>query len=181
MPRTVCQPRRPLKLPRAYVIGLGANLGPRADTIRAALDRLGAVDGVTLGPVSLAYEAEPVGPPQPWYLNLAARVETALDPDALFEHLLAIETQLGRVRVERWGPRTIDLDVLWCDDPDAGGARVTVPHPELERRWFALAPLLDVAPEARVRYAPILNALGGAPRAGSPLHALAISSRITES
>lgn len=163
------------------MIGLGANLGPRVDTIVAALDRLAATAGVTLGDVSDVYESEPVGPPQPWYLNLAARVETALEPDALWAHLLRIETELGRVRSERWGPRSIDLDILWCNDPAARGTAVTVPHPELEQRWFALAPLLEVAPEARARYAPVLAAIGGAPRAGSALRSLAISPRITES
>lgn len=163
------------------MIGIGANLGPRVDTIVAALDRLASTARVTLGAVSNVYESEPVGPPQPWYLNLAARVETALEPDALWAQLLRIETELGRVRGERWAPRTIDLDILWCDDPDARGTAIHVPHLELERRWFALAPLLEVAPEARTRYAPVLAALGGAPRAGCALRSLAISPRITES
>lgn len=163
------------------MIGLGANLGPRVDTIVAALDHLAATDGVALVAVSSVYESEPVGPPQPWYLNLAARVQTQLDPDALWEHLRRIETELGRVREQRWGPRTIDLDILWCDDPDARGSAVRVPHPELERRWFALAPLLEVASEAHPRYGPALAALGGAPRAGRTLRSLAISARITES
>lgn len=163
------------------MIGLGANLGPRVDTIAGALDRLAASDGVTLVTVSSVYESEPLGPPQPWYLNLAARVATELVPDALWEQLQRIESELGRVRQARWGPRTIDLDILWCDDPDARGTAVTLPHPELEHRWFALAPLLEVAQEARPRYAPVLAALGGAPRAGRALRSLAISARITES
>lgn len=163
------------------MIGLGANLGPRVETIQAAIDRISASDGVSLARVSLVYESEPLGPPQPWYLNLATRVESAHDPDPLWERLAAIETALGRTRTERWGPRTIDLDVLWCSDPHARGTTVAVPHPELERRWFALAPLLDVAPEAESRYGPILAALGGVPRAGRPLASLAISHRITES
>lgn len=100
---------------------------------------------------SSVYETAPVGPPQPDYLNAAVLCETALEPLALFDVMLEIERGLGRVRAEKWGPRTIDLDLLFIegrsvdDDP-----RLVVPHPHLLERAFALLPLLDVLPDAHV-------------------------------
>lgn len=171
---TLCQHRRPLKHVRDYVLGVGANLGSRAATVRAALDLLASDAATTLVAVSSVYESAALGPPGPPYYNLAVRLRSSHDPDALWETLARVEAMLGRVRRERWASRTIDLDVLWCEEPFTSSS-LTVPHPELERRWFALAPLLEVAPEAEPRYAAVLAALGGAPVTGAALDALARS------
>jgi 2-amino-4-hydroxy-6-hydroxymethyldihydropteridine diphosphokinase len=128
------------------VIGFGSNLGDRLATMRAALAELALVARVES--TSRVYESPAVGPPQPDYLNAAALVTWEGEPEALLDALLAIEAKLGRVRREKWGPRTIDLDVLWIEGREVHTARLTVPHPELAKRAFAVAPLLDVAPAA---------------------------------
>jgi 2-amino-4-hydroxy-6-hydroxymethyldihydropteridine diphosphokinase len=154
-----------------YVIGLGSNLGSRRAHLQAALALLRA-SGMRIARVSSLYESDPVGPPQPRYYNAAARVEAELPAHALLARLLAIEAQLGRVRdpAQRWHARTIDLDVLWSAVP-VQDAELTVPHAQLRARWFALAPLLEVAPELASEYGAALSALGGAP-ARSALGAL---------
>jgi 2-amino-4-hydroxy-6-hydroxymethyldihydropteridine diphosphokinase len=132
---------------RSYVIGLGANLGERLQALESALAALGQVGAVRA--ISAIYETAALGPPQPDYLNAAVLLESALEPPSLLEELLAIERAHGRERLERWGPRTLDLDVLYAGDLVVDEPRLTVPHPELERRAFALMPLLDLVPEAR--------------------------------
>jgi 2-amino-4-hydroxy-6-hydroxymethyldihydropteridine diphosphokinase len=129
------------------VIGLGSNLGDRADQLVRAARRIRELG--TIVRASAIYETSPVGPPQPDFLNAALRLETNLDPVALLEALLGVEQSLGRVRRERWGARVIDLDVLWCRDVWLATERLVVPHSELRARAFALLPLLDVAPDAR--------------------------------
>ncbi len=131
----------------SYVIGLGANLGDRLGTLKSAvlaLELHGAVRAV-----SDLYESAAVGPPQPDYLNAAVLLETVLTPHRLLVGLLAVERAHGRERRERWGPRTLDLDLLDSPGLALAEAGLTLPHPELLRRAFALAPLIDVAPEAR--------------------------------
>jgi 2-amino-4-hydroxy-6-hydroxymethyldihydropteridine diphosphokinase len=145
-----------------YVIGLGANLGAREAAFASAITRLDATAGCRVLCVSPFYESEPIGPPQPLYLNAAVRLESSLAPEPLFEALLEIERAHGRVRRERWGPRTLDLDILWATESFEGG-QLTIPHTCLVDRSFALAPLLDVAPELTARYGPRLAALGGPP------------------
>jgi len=132
---------------RAYV-GLGANLGTREDTIRHAVDLLGSHPEVDLVAVSTLHETEPWGPvEQPPFLNGAAAVETGLEPRALLDVLLEVERRLGRVRDERWGPRTIDLDLLLYGDAVVDEPGLTVPHPRLRERAFALEPLLELDPD----------------------------------
>jgi 2-amino-4-hydroxy-6-hydroxymethyldihydropteridine diphosphokinase len=128
------------------VIGLGSNLGDRAETLRRAVAELGALGDVLA--VSALYESDPVGPPQPSYLNAAVRLRTQLDMPALLNGLLEIERRLGRKRRERWGARTLDLDILWASSGIFESETLAVPHPRLSERAFALLPLLDVAPEA---------------------------------
>ena len=134
------------------VVGFGANLGDRLGTMRAALREL-AREAEVRG-TSRVYESPAFGGmDQPPYLNAAAlvRVHAAL-PDGAFsllDVLLAIEARLGRVRRERWGPRTIDLDVLWIEGVRIDAPRLVVPHPHLRERAFAMAPLLDLVPDAR--------------------------------
>ncbi len=129
------------------VIGLGANLGEPLAHFRSALVELSDVlESVVLSPV---YRTKAIGPEQPDYLNAALRAECALTPSALLTRLLETEAKLGRRRLERWGPRLIDLDLLWIAGLQLDSERLQVPHPRLEERAFALYPLLDVAPEAR--------------------------------
>jgi 2-amino-4-hydroxy-6-hydroxymethyldihydropteridine diphosphokinase len=135
------------ELQRTYVIGLGANLGDRLATLRSAIVALGRCG--TLRAVSAVYETAPLGPPQPDYLNAAVLFESGLGPRALLGELLGIERAHGRERVERWGPRTLDLDLLCAGDLVLDEPGLSLPHPELPRRAFALLPLLDVAPDAR--------------------------------
>ena len=130
-----------------YVIGLGANLGDRRSSLRAAVLALGA-HGRVLG-LSHLYETPAMGPPQPDYLNAALLLESRLAPRALLGKLLEVEQAHGRERRERWGPRTLDLDLLCSPGQALDEPGLTLPHPELERRVFALTPLLDVMPDAR--------------------------------
>ncbi len=149
------------------VVGVGSNLGAREASIRCASVLLNAREGIEVREVSTIYETEPLGPPQPRYLNAAFRLETTLAPPELLSVLLRTERRLSRHRVpdERWGPRSIDLDMLWDQRGPHESPELSVPHPELENRGFALAPLLDVAPELRETFAPSLARLGGPPRA----------------
>jgi 2-amino-4-hydroxy-6-hydroxymethyldihydropteridine diphosphokinase len=132
---------------RAYV-GLGANLGEREATMRAALDALDAVDGVRVVAVSSFRETDPVGfLDQPRFLNAAAAIETDLAPRELLEAMLAIERSLGRTRDgPRFGPRTIDLDLLLSGDELVDEPGLTVPHPQLHERAFVLEPLAELDP-----------------------------------
>lgn len=161
MPETLCKPAWQLK-GVDYVIGMGSNLGTPSDNLARGATLLCAEPQLRVTALSRVYETEPLGPPQPRYLNAAMRVQSALDAHALLDQLLAIERALGRVRDVRWGPRTLDLDLLWAERPVAS-SRLSVPHPHLQERTFALAPLLDVAPELTVRYGTALSTLGGAP------------------
>jgi len=129
------------------VVGLGANLGDRLQSLRDATLRIAELGRIHAR--SRVYETEPVGPPQPRYLNAAVALETKLSPEELMRALLAIESDMGRVRAEKNGPRTIDLDVLWIEATAVETELLTVPHPRLAERAFALAPLLEVAPAAR--------------------------------
>jgi len=134
----------------AYV-GLGANLGAREETLRRAVELLGAADGVDVLAVSQLHETEPVGVvDQPPFLNGAVAIETARAPRDLLDLLLEIERLLGRVRDERWGPRTIDLDLLVYGDEVVDEPGLRVPHPRLHERRFALEPLAELEPELDV-------------------------------
>jgi 2-amino-4-hydroxy-6-hydroxymethyldihydropteridine diphosphokinase len=127
---------------RAF-LGLGSNLGDRAAHLRAAV---AALDGVVA--VSPVYETAPVGgPEQGAYLNLVVELDARVDARGLLEACRALEAAAGRVREERWGPRTLDVDVLWVDGEIVDEPDLQVPHPRMWERRFVLAPLADVAPE----------------------------------
>jgi 2-amino-4-hydroxy-6-hydroxymethyldihydropteridine diphosphokinase len=132
---------------RAYV-GLGANLGRREANLKSALTLLGGEPGVEVVAVSTFRETEPVGfLDQPRFLNAAAAVETDLGPRELLECLLAVERALGRTREgRRFGPRTIDLDLLVYGDAVVREPGLEVPHPRLHERRFALEPLAELDP-----------------------------------
>lgn len=129
-------------------IGVGANLGNREATMRAALAALDATPGVRVVAVSSFRETEPVGYlDQPRFLNAAASVETELDARGLLDALLAVEQSLGRTREgPRFGPRTIDLDLLLFGDEQVDEPGLTVPHPRLHERAFVLEPLAELDP-----------------------------------
>jgi 2-amino-4-hydroxy-6-hydroxymethyldihydropteridine diphosphokinase len=130
------------------VVGLGANLGDRLAMMRAAVRQLQHVAAVES--TSRVYRTAPVGGlTQPEFLNAAALVVYRGSPAALLDALLAIEVRLGRERVERWGPRVIDLDLLWIDGLAVDSTALVVPHPRLLERAFALVPLLELVPTAR--------------------------------
>jgi 2-amino-4-hydroxy-6-hydroxymethyldihydropteridine diphosphokinase len=159
---------------RAYV-GLGANLGDREAMIRRAVTLLDDLADVTVVGVSTLRETEPWGPvEQPPYLNGAAAVETELGPRELLDAMLEVERRLGRVRddEERWGPRTIDLDLLLYGDLVLDEPGLAVPHPRLHERRFALEPLAEVAPDAAVpgrgTVADLLRALDAPPQGTGP-------------
>ncbi len=132
---------------RAYV-GLGANLGDRAEAIRAAIEQLRREPGVSVVAVSSVRETEPVGLlEQPRFLNAAVAIDTTLSPRVLLDRLLAIERRLGRTRGgPRFGPRTIDLDLLLYGEEQVDEPGLQVPHPRLHERLFALEPLLELDP-----------------------------------
>jgi 2-amino-4-hydroxy-6-hydroxymethyldihydropteridine diphosphokinase len=136
---------------RRVVIGLGSNVGDRMANLDAAVTRLRADRAITVLRRSPVYETPPAGgPPQGDYLNAALLVVTSLDARDILERTLAVERALGRVRTEetRWGPRAIDLDILWIEGETVAEPGLEVPHPRLTERPFAVRPLLDVAPDA---------------------------------
>lgn len=143
--------------PATVYVGLGSNLGDRLGTLRAAarLLRDGAVPGTALVRCSPVYETSPLGPSTGAYLNAVAELRTVAEPTGLLAALLELELRHGRTRRERWASRTLDLDLLvW--EGERGMVELTspalrLPHPELERRDFVLAPLAALAPELRPR------------------------------
>lgn len=134
-------------MPTAY-LALGSNLADRRQLLADALVALAAHPQNRLTGISPVYETKAVGlTDQPDFLNCVLRLETDLSPHALLDLCLAIEQQLGRVRRERWGPRTVDLDVLLHGDTTLDDDRLTLPHPRMKERAFVLAPLADLAPD----------------------------------
>jgi 2-amino-4-hydroxy-6-hydroxymethyldihydropteridine diphosphokinase len=132
---------------RAYV-GLGANLGDRERTLRAAVEALAAEQGIEVVAVSTLRETEPVGVgEQPRFLNGAVELQTTLTARELLDRLLAVEERFGRVRTPgEHGPRTLDLDLLLYGDDVIDEPGLTVPHPHLHERSFVLEPLAELAP-----------------------------------
>ncbi len=132
------------------LIALGSNLGDRAGYLLSGMAQLSALESFRLQRLSTVYETEPVGPAgQGPYLNAVLLGRTRLEPQVLFQKMLRIERRLGRIRQRRWGPRTLDLDLL-----DYGGRvleepGLTLPHPRLAERPFVLVPLGEVAPDWR--------------------------------
>jgi 2-amino-4-hydroxy-6-hydroxymethyldihydropteridine diphosphokinase len=129
---------------RAY-LALGSNMGNREENLRQAIRTLHARDGIRVIAVSPIYETDPVGyVDQEAFFNMACAVETELPPESLLREVLAVEQELGRVRTIRWGPRTIDIDVLLYGDIRFSGADLQIPHPAMTERAFVLVPLRDI-------------------------------------
>lgn len=135
---------------RAF-LGLGSNLGDRWNHLRVAVDQLRGGTAAPVTAVSPVYETEPVGGPgdQGPYLNLVVElaVPERVDPYRLLAECQRLEAAAGRVRSVRWGPRTLDVDVLWIDGVALDDPALTVPHPRMAERRFVLAPLADLAPD----------------------------------
>lgn len=134
-------------------MGLGSNLGEREATLWKALEGLGATEGIEVVAVSSFRETDPVGVvDQPRFVNGAAALETSLRPRELLERLLDVERSLGRDRAveERWGPRTLDLDLLLYGGETIDEPGLEVPHPRLAERAFVLEPLLELDPDLRL-------------------------------
>lgn len=134
------------RAPQRAVLALGSNLGDRLGMLQAALDALGKMPGVQVVAVSGVYETAPVGGPpgQDPYLNAVILVDTTLLASVLLERCLAVEGALGRHRTERWGPRTLDIDVITYDDQVSADEALTLPHPRAYERAFVLVPWLSV-------------------------------------
>ena len=164
-----------LSNPKRAVVALGANLGNRLETLQGAIDALEDTPGVRVKGVSPVYETEPWGvapDSQPSYFNAVVILKTTLPPSSLLERAHAVEEAFHRVRDERWGPRTLDVDIVAYAEVVSDDPHLTLPHPRAHERAFVLAPWLDVDPEAalpgRGRVADLLAAVtrdGVTPRA----------------
>ena len=138
---------------RAY-LGLGSNLDDRLALLQGAVDGLVAAPGVAVVAVSPVYETDPVGPDQPDYLNAVVAIDTTLTAHELLHLAHALEAAAHRVRRERWGPRTLDVDVLVVVGEEVHEPDLEVPHPRMWERGFVMAPLGDLDPNARSHEPP---------------------------
>jgi 2-amino-4-hydroxy-6-hydroxymethyldihydropteridine diphosphokinase len=135
-------------MPQLAYLSLGSNVGDRVAHLRDAIARLESIGRVVS--VSSFYETEPVEvTDQPWFLNCAVGLETALTAEQLMARLLQLEQERGRRRIQKKGPRTIDIDILLFDDLILDSPDVTIPHPAMQKRRFVLEPLAEIAAEAR--------------------------------
>ena len=132
---------------QACAIALGSNLGDSCAILDGAIAALEDVPGIVVQARSHWYQTAPVGPPQPDYLNGCACLQVSLTPLELLAVLLQIEGQFGRVRRERWGPRSLDLDLLLYGDQVLDLPQLQVPHPRMTERAFVLVPLAEIAPD----------------------------------
>ena len=131
-------------------ISLGSNLGDREENLKKALELVGNVPLIRVSKMSSLYATEPVGKiDQGWFLNQVVEMETAFAPQELLRCLKGIEAKLGRTRQERWGPRTVDLDILLYGNIQIEQADLKIPHPRMHRRAFVLIPLVEIAPLAK--------------------------------
>jgi len=133
-------------MPSRVYLSLGSNVGDRASQLLSAVGRLETTGRVVA--VSSFYETEPVEfTPQPWFLNCAVALESSQTPQQLMDSILLIEQEMGRRRLQKKGPRTIDIDILLFDDAVVDSPELTIPHPALHQRRFALKPLAEIAPD----------------------------------
>jgi 2-amino-4-hydroxy-6-hydroxymethyldihydropteridine diphosphokinase len=131
-------------------IALGSNIGNRYDNIARAIKRLTCYSGIQLVNYSSIYETDPIGyEDQDLFLNMVIEIQTALSPMELLEVCLKIELELGRKREIKWGPRTIDLDILTFNQENIESEKLTVPHPRMLERAFVIIPLLEIYMEKK--------------------------------
>ena len=132
-------------------LGLGSNMGNRKEYLEKAIKALKRISGIVVTNMSSVYETEPFGgATQDRFLNMAIKIETTLKPDKLLETTMAIEKDLGRVRTIRWGPRTIDIDILLYGNEIINTKELTIPHAGLTERDFVLVPLLEIDPDIKL-------------------------------
>ncbi|GIH93001.1 2-amino-4-hydroxy-6-hydroxymethyldihydropteridine diphosphokinase [Planobispora siamensis] len=144
------------------VLALGSNLGDRFETLQGAIDALFDAPGLRFTAVSPVYETDPVGgPEQGPYLNAVVIAETSLEPRALLDRAQGVENAFGRVRVERWGARTLDVDLITVGDVVSGDPLLTLPHPRAHERAFVLVPWLQADPEAVLGGRSVAELLAG--------------------
>jgi 2-amino-4-hydroxy-6-hydroxymethyldihydropteridine diphosphokinase len=153
---------------RAAVLALGSNLGDRQDILQGGVDAIAGIEGVRLTGVSPVYETVPAGgPPQPDYLNAVVLADVTISSRELLDRLHEVEAAFDRVRLVRWGPRTLDIDIIavageQSDDPD-----LTLPHPRAHERAFVLAPWHDADPDALLPgYGPVAGLLARVDQTG---------------
>ena len=152
-------------------LGFGSNLGDRAGTIRRALGILDTMTGVRVARVSSFYRTPPWGvEDQPDFVNACAMIETELSPEDLLAACKDLETALGREEAERWGPRLIDIDVLWMAGETRDSDTLTLPHPRLTDRAFVLVPLAEIAPDLEISGAPVTTHLARLGPDGAEIH-----------
>lgn len=133
---------------KGVFIALGSNLGDREAYLEQAVEELRAVDSIALVKESSIIETNPVGgPPQDRFLNQVVEIETTLSPDTLLAEMQRVERTLGRIRREKWGPRTIDLDILLYGNKVVCRPGLQIPHPRMHERTFVLKPLCEIAPD----------------------------------
>jgi 2-amino-4-hydroxy-6-hydroxymethyldihydropteridine diphosphokinase len=126
-------------------LSLGSNLGNRTENIKGALEKLGALKGTEIVSISSFYETEPEGfKEQPSFINMAAKIETYLSPHELLENIKAIERKMGRVDSSRWGPRSIDIDIILYGDEVISEPGLSIPHKRVGERDFVLVPLSEI-------------------------------------
>ncbi|GAB3166801.1 2-amino-4-hydroxy-6-hydroxymethyldihydropteridine diphosphokinase [Streptomyces incanus] len=156
--------------PKRAVVSLGANLGNRLETLQGAVDALEDTPGIRVKAVSPVYETEPWGVEpgsQPSYFNAVVVLKTTLPPSSLLERAHAVEEAFHRVRDERWGPRTLDVDIVSYADLRSDDPRLTLPHPRAHERAFVLVPWHDIDPEAELPgRGPVAALLGTVAREG---------------
>lgn len=129
-------------------IALGANLGEREETLLEAINRLNQHPRISILRCSSLYETDPVGyVDQPNFINMALVLHTELAPEELLSVMLQVELDLGRERHIHWGPRTVDLDLLWMEGRTLDTPRLTLPHPRMQERAFVLVPLEEIVPQ----------------------------------
>lgn len=135
-------------MPETIFIGLGSNLDQPAQNVRTAFAALSDIDGISSPQLSPLYQTPPYGVlNQPEFINAVAKFQTTLAPHIILNFLLSIEEKMGRVRKEKWGPRLIDLDLLFYGDQVLEEDGLKIPHPGIPERDFVLVPLMDIAPE----------------------------------
>jgi len=146
---------------REVVLALGSNLGDRLATLQAGVDHLSSAPGLRVTAVSAVFETAPVGgPPQPDYLNAVLLAESEFPAMRILRLCQDAEQALGRVRDQRWGPRTLDVDLIACDDEVSSDPELTLPHPRAHERAFVLLPWLDVDAGAHlVGFGPVADLL----------------------
>jgi 2-amino-4-hydroxy-6-hydroxymethyldihydropteridine diphosphokinase len=159
-----------LSNPRRAVLSLGSNLGNRLENLQGAVDALEDTPGLRVKAVSPVYETEPWGvaaDSQPSYFNAVLVVRTTLPPSSLLERAQAVEEAFHRMRAERWGPRTLDVDIVAYAEVVSEDPALTLPHPHAHERAFVLVPWHDIEPEAQIPgRGPVAALLTALPREG---------------